>query len=171
MSLFNNDTCLLIFNFFLKTQVCASGDISYYMMSWQCRMLPRACRACFYDNIFSPVHLCIWWNCVCKNPKEISGATKSQTQCYQTVKGSKIPKVLSVISLCSISSISFSLCHSCWQSLIILDKLMKSNTEKTTASPSFSLHLPECISVCAYLPVLDVSCPQACQPVNTMMRQ
>lgn len=48
-------------------------------------------------------------------------------------------------------SLSFSLCHSCWQSLIVLDKLMKSNTEETTGSPSCSLHLPK-VYVCVCIP-------------------
>lgn len=61
-------------------------------------------------------------------------------------------RVISVkrrISLSFLSSLSFSVCHSRWQSLIVLDKLMKSNTEETTGS----LHLPKCMSVCAYLPL------------------
>lgn len=87
---------------------------------------------------------------------------RGQTQCYQTEKGSSIldactesyllkkkKKKGGDLSLHSLSSPSFSSCHSCWQSLIVLDKLMKSNTEEATGS----LHLPECMSVCTYLPV------------------
>lgn len=55
-------------------------------------------------------------------------------------------------------SLSFSFCHSCWQSLIVLDKLMKSNTEERTGRARSSLHLPKCMSVCAYLPLTVSDC-------------
>lgn len=72
----------------------------------------------------------------------------------------------------SLSSLPYSFFHSCWQSLIALDKLMKSNNEEATGSSSCSLLLPECTSVCAYLPVPMSSCLLASGvPVNTMMRR
>lgn len=113
----------------------------------------------------------MWYICEWKTPEDISGATKGQTQCYQPDKrtlildaavwtqsylwkeGGNLSPFLS-----SFSSLSFSFCHSCWQSLIVLDKLMKSNTDEKTGSSSCSLHLPKCMSVCAYLPVPMSGC-------------
>lgn len=58
------------------------------------------------------------------------------------------------ITISSFSSLSFFLCLSpCWQSLIAIDKLMKSNTGKTTAA----LH-PACTCHSVY--------PRVCIPVS-----
>lgn len=161
MSLFNNNTCLFIFYYFLEH----AGVRFWIYTIWRADsvecMLPRAVMPL---SLHFLTFMCVCDASVCaKKPQDISGVTKGQTQCYQTEKGSLIldAAAWTVISVkrrrqsCSppFLPFSFSFCHSCWQSLIVLDKLMKSNTEETTGSPSCSLHLPKYMSVCAYLPV------------------
>lgn len=131
------------------------------MMTWQCRM-HAAQSTCVFIAVFSP-------QCV-KMSEDISRATKGQRQCYRKEKGREISdacfRVISVKRsrqsrahfLFFSSPLFLSLCQSCWQSLIVFDKLMKSNTEETTGRSSCSLHLPEYMSVCAYLPVSVSGC-------------
>ena len=148
---------MLLFSFSL--QVCSSGD-TWRADSVECT-LPRAL-------IPSSLHFltctCVYgtYLCVQQTPEDIWGVTKGArhnvirqkrevlswdawTESYLLKK----KKEGGDLSLHSLSSPSFSSCHSCWQSLIVLDKLMKSNAEEATGS----LHLPKCMSVCTYLPV------------------
>lgn len=113
--------------------------------------------------IFSPVPVCAGRICACnkrlrtfkewqKGPDTMLSDRKRKFnfgRMYRVISYKKKKKKGGDLSLHSLSSPSFSSCHSCWQSLIVLDKLMKSNTEEATGS----LHLPECMSVCTYLPV------------------
>ena len=137
------------------------------MTSWQCRMYAAQSTHTFIAT-FSHLYLCVRDISVCATNAwgHLRSDKRGQTQCYQTEKGSFklrcMDRVISVkkkkeggdLSLHSLSSPSFSSCHSCWQSLIVLDKLMKSNAEEATGS----LHLPKCMSVCTYLPVPMSGC-------------
>lgn len=86
--------------------------------------------------------------CTLKLPGDISRATKRPDKMLSERKGkfnfrcscengdTCVKRSTGGLSLLLFfSSLSFSSCHSCWQSLIVVDKLMKSNTGETTGTP------------------------------------
>lgn len=97
-----------------------------------------------------------------EGPGAISAATKGATPSYRTERGSRILDARAEWSpwmgvyhyLPLFSSLSFSVCHSRWQSLIASDKLMKSNTEKQLQPFIQPAPAAVCVCVCAYLSVL-----------------
>lgn len=176
---FRYSTTCDVFHFLTDKQVCISFFLN--VIWWPDRVecvLPRAPGLLSLPFLFLTCDICahikgpgtIQGN---KDPGKMLSQRKKSFTKISHAAGKK--KKESNVFFFFFPSLSFYFCHSCWQSLIGSDKLMKSNTEKTTGSPRRSLHLPESAPVCALIPAhwlrLDVSCPQASQPVNTVMRQ
>lgn len=160
MSLFNN---LPLIWFSEHAGVC----LWRCMMSCQLKM----CTAQSAEAFLTCMCVCGASLCARKHPRTFQ-QQKSSTQCYQTEKGSWILDAavwtaIFVRRRLSSSSFSFSFCHSCWQSLIALDKLMKSDTVCSPHLPQYmSVWVHTCLCLC-----LAVPSPRACQPVNTLMRR
>lgn len=159
---------LLFKNTSFSLQVCA-----YAMMSWHYSMYAAVSISHLYICVYV-MHLSEQKRLRTLKSNQRQDAVLSERKNEFNFRQSYLWKEVSDLSFSLLvfsSSLSLSFFHSCWQSLIALDKLMKSNNEETTGSPSCSPHLPECTSVCAYLPVLMSSCLLASGvPVTTMMR-
>lgn len=177
MSLFNSNTCLLMF--FLEH---AGVRFRRYSIWWadniEC-MLPRAFRTSI--TTFSHLYVCICDASVCaKCPKDISGATKGQTQCYQKEKGSFILDAAAwTQTYISVKRRKRSLSPSLrlvFPSFLLLSLLLtvfdcirqvnekqhRRNDWQPFRAACTCQSVCLCVHTCPWL-CLAVSCPQACQ--------